>query len=111
MGGASAPEASHPLEVVDDVSWVSVVELGHGDVDELHLLPLKHLDSLLQLPQLELVGQIHLHLKPGKGVKGAAAQPSAGALGGGLNAKVMLNVCVCVALQRLTSSCMKSSSW
>ncbi len=56
-------EASHPLEVVDDVCRVSVVELGHGDVDELHLLPLQHSDPLLQLPHVELVWQIHLHLQ------------------------------------------------
>lgn len=54
---------SHPLEVVDDVSWVSVIKLGHGDVDELHLLHLQHLDPLLQLPQLELVRHLRLLLQ------------------------------------------------
>lgn len=59
--------ASHLVEVVDDVSRVPVLELWHGDVDELHLLPLQHPDPLLQLPQLELVWQLQLHLlKPVK---------------------------------------------
>lgn len=48
---------------MDNVSRVSVIELGHGDVDELHLLPLQHLDPLLQLPQLELVRQLQLLLR------------------------------------------------
>lgn len=48
---------------MDDVSWVSVIELGHGDVDELHLLHLQHLDPLLQLPQLELVRHLRLLLQ------------------------------------------------
>lgn len=54
---------SHPLEVVDDVGGVSVIELGHGDIDELDLLVLQHPDPLLQLTQGELVGQLHLHLQ------------------------------------------------
>lgn len=54
---------SHPLEVVYDVGWVSVVELGHRDINELHLLSLQHSDGLLQLLQVELRWQLHLHLK------------------------------------------------
>lgn len=56
-------EASHPLEVMDDVRGVSVIKVGHRDIDELHLLLLQHLDPLLQLPQVVLVWQLHLHLQ------------------------------------------------
>lgn len=62
-GGGASSEAPHPLEVVDDVCRVSVVELGHGDVDELHLLHLQDPDPLLDLSQLELARQLHRHLQ------------------------------------------------
>lgn len=48
---------------MDDFGRVSILKLGNGDVDELHLLPLQHPDLLLQLVQLELVWQLQLHLQ------------------------------------------------
>lgn len=57
-------EAPHPLEVVDDVSSVSVLEVWHRHVDELHLVPLQHPDPLFQQSLKVPVWHIHLWTAP-----------------------------------------------
>lgn len=49
---------SHPVEVMNDVSRVTVTELGHRDVNELNPLVLKNPHSLLN--PLRRGWQIHL---------------------------------------------------
>lgn len=57
-GGREIKIGSHPVEVMNDVSRVTVTELGHWDINELHPLVLQNPDSLLN--PLGWGWQIHL---------------------------------------------------